>query len=98
MNLKKQQAVPSGHNEDAYVTRRLFSTTADNENIPISLLYKKTTPLDGSAPLLLYAYGSYGNSMPASFSTNRLSLVNRGFIYAIAHVRGGMEEGLCLVS
>ena len=91
--LKKQQAVPSGHNEDAYVTRRLFSTTADNENIPISLLYKKTTPLDGSAPLLLYAYGSYGNSMPASFSTNRLSLVNRGFIYAIAHVRGGMEKG-----
>ncbi len=91
--LKKQQEVPSGHNEDAYVTRRLFATTEDNENVPISLLYKKGTPLDGSAPLLLYAYGSYGNSVPASFSTNRLSLVNRGFVYAIAHVRGGMEKG-----
>lgn len=91
--LKKQQEVPSGHKADEYVTRRLFATTKDNENIPISLLYKKGTLLDGSAPLLLYAYGSYGNSMPASFSTNRLSLVNRGFVYAIAHVRGGMEKG-----
>lgn len=91
--LKKQQEVPSGHNADEYVTHRLFATTKDHENIPISLLYKKGTLLDGSAPLLLYAYGSYGNSMPARFSTNRLSLVNRGFVYAIAHVRGGMEKG-----
>lgn len=91
--LKKQQQVPSGHNENEYVTRRLFATAKDGESIPISLFYKKTTAIDGSAPLLLYAYGSYGSSMPASFSTNRLSLVNRGFIYAIAHVRGGMEKG-----
>ncbi len=91
--LKKQQEVPSGHDEINYVTRRLLAKTNDNEEVPISLLYKKDTPLDGSAPLLLYAYGSYGNSIPASFSTNRLSLVNRGFIFAIAHVRGGMEKG-----
>jgi oligopeptidase B len=91
--LKKQQEVPCGHNSKDYITRRLFAKTSDNELIPISLLYKNTMLIDGSAPLLLYAYGSYGHSMPASFSTNRLSLVNRGFIYAIAHVRGGMEKG-----
>lgn len=91
--LKKQQQVPSGHNEDNFITRRLFATAEDGETIPISLLYGKNTPIDGSAPLLLYAYGAYGNSIPASFSTHRLSLVNRGFIYAIAHVRGGMEKG-----
>lgn len=91
--LMKQQEVPSGHDANEYTTRRLFATSADNENIPISLLYKKSTPLDGSAPMLLYAYGSYGSTMPASFSTNRFSLVDRGFIYAIAHVRGGMEKG-----
>lgn len=91
--LKKQQIIPCGHNERDYITRRLFATSEDKETIPISLLYKKNTPIDGSAPLILYAYGSYGSSMPASFSTNRLSLVDRGFIYAIAHVRGGMEKG-----
>ncbi len=91
--LKKQQQVPSGHNQDEYITRRLFATAHDGESIPVSLLYKKTTCIDGTAPLLLYAYGSYGSSMHASFSTNRLSLVDRGFIYAIAHVRGGMEKG-----
>lgn len=91
--LKKQQEVPSGHQAEEYTTRRLFAEAADDENIPISLLYKNTTPLDGSAPMLLYAYGSYGSSMPASFSTNRFSLVDRGFVYAIAHVRGGMEKG-----
>ena len=91
--LKKQQIIPCGHNEHDYITRRLFATSEDNESVPISVLYKKDTPIDGSAPLILYAYGSYGSSMPASFSTNRLSLVDRGFIYAIAHVRGGMEKG-----
>lgn len=91
--LMKQQTVPSGHDSDAYTTRRLFAKAVDNETIPISLLYKNTTALDGHAPLVLYAYGSYGSSMPASFSTNRFSLVDRGFIYAIAHVRGGMEKG-----
>jgi len=91
--LLKQQEVPSGHKADEYTTRRLFARTADNHSVPISLLYKNTTALDGTAPILLYAYGSYGTSIPASFSTNRFSLVDRGFLYAIAHVRGGMEKG-----
>lgn len=91
--LRKQQEVPSGHDPDAYVTRRLHAPGPDGELVPISLLYRKDTPIDGSAPLLLYGYGAYGISIPASFSTGRLSLVDRGFIYAIAHIRGGMEKG-----
>ena len=91
--LMKQQEVPSGHNANDYTTRRLFAKSEDNEDIPISLLYKNSTQLNGSAPMLLYAYGSYGSTMPASFSTNRFSLVDRGFVFAIAHVRGGMEKG-----
>ncbi len=91
--LRKRQEVPSGHDAEAYVTRRLLAPAADGETVPVSLVYRKGTPLDGSAPVLLYGYGSYGASMPASFSTARLSLVDRGFIYAIAHVRGGMEKG-----
>ncbi|MEM8843868.1 MAG: S9 family peptidase [Pseudomonadota bacterium] len=91
--LRKQQEVPSGHEPSDYVTKRVFATADDGTNIPISLLYKKDTAIDNSAPLLLYGYGSYGSSMPASFSTTRFSLVDRGFVYAIAHIRGGMELG-----
>ncbi|MEM7620274.1 MAG: S9 family peptidase [Pseudomonadota bacterium] len=91
--LRKTQEVPSGHNADDYVTRRLYAKSHDNEDIPVSLLYKKDTPLDGTAPVLLYGYGSYGIAIPASFSTTCLSLVNRGFIYAIAHIRGGKDKG-----
>lgn len=91
--LRKRQEVPSGHDAADYVTRRLLAPAADGETVPVSLVYRKDTPLDGSAPVLLYGYGSYGASMPASFSTARLSLVDRGFVYAIAHVRGGMEKG-----
>jgi oligopeptidase B len=91
--LRKRQEVPSGHDAAAYITRRLLAPAADGETVPVSLVYRKDTPLDGSAPVLLYGYGSYGASMPASFSTARLSLVDRGFVYAIAHVRGGMEKG-----
>ena len=76
-----------------FVERRIFAPTADEERVPISLLYRKGVPLDGSAPLLLYGYGAYGLSMPAQFSTNALSLVDRGFVYAIAHIRGGTERG-----
>ncbi|MFM9673687.1 hypothetical protein, partial [Streptomyces galilaeus] len=85
--LRKSQEVPSGHNPDDYITRRLQAPAADGELVPVSLLYRKGAPLDGSAPLFLYGYGSYGISMPSSFSTSRLSLVDRGFVFAIAHVR-----------
>jgi oligopeptidase B len=91
--LRKTQEVPSGHDPADYVTRRLMAPAADGELIPVTLLYRRTTPLDGSAPVLLYGYGAYGISIPAGFSTNRLSLVDRGFIYAIAHIRGGEEKG-----
>lgn len=91
--LRKRQEVPSGHNPDDYVTRRLFAPAPDGELVPVTLLYKKTTPLDGSAPLFLYGYGAYGIAMPASFSTGRFSLVDRGFIFAIAHIRGGKDKG-----
>ncbi|WP_306150038.1 MULTISPECIES: S9 family peptidase [unclassified Roseibium] len=91
--LRKEQEVPSGHKADDYVTRRLMAPAADGETVPVSILYRKDTPLDGSAPLLLYGYGSYGISIPASFNTNSLSLVDRGFVYAIAHIRGGKEKG-----
>ncbi|HZY68169.1 MAG TPA: S9 family peptidase, partial [Devosia sp.] len=91
--LLKEQEVPSGHNPDDYVTRRIFAETADGERVPVTLLHRKTTPIDGTAPALLYGYGSYGMSMPAAFSVSVLSLVDRGFVHALAHVRGGMEKG-----
>ncbi len=75
------------------MARRLLAPAHDGETIPVTLLYRKDTPLDGSAPLWLYGYGSYGISMPSGFNTNILSLVNRGFIYATAHIRGGQEKG-----
>ena len=91
--LLKTQEVPSGHNPEDYVTRRLMAPAPDGELVPISLVYRKGLKLDGSAPCLLYGYGSYGISIPASFRTNILSLVDRGFVYAIAHIRGGKEKG-----
>ncbi|NKX66214.1 S9 family peptidase [Labrenzia sp. 5N] len=91
--LRKEQEVPSGHDADDYVTRRLMAPAADGETVPVSVLYRKDTRLDGSAPLLLYGYGSYGITIPASFNTNCLSLVDRGFVYAIAHIRGGKDKG-----
>ncbi|HRK18871.1 MAG TPA: S9 family peptidase [Hyphomicrobiaceae bacterium] len=91
--LRKRQEIPSGHDPANYVTRRVLAPARDGETIPVSLLYRKGTALDGSAPLLLYGYGSYGISIPASFSTTRLSLVDRGFVYAIAHIRGGKDKG-----
>ncbi|MGD1880604.1 MAG: S9 family peptidase [Kiloniellaceae bacterium] len=91
--LRKEQEVPSGHNPDDYEARRILARGHDGEEVPVSLVYRKTTPLDGSAPLLLYGYGSYGMSTPAGFSTNRFSLIDRGFVYAIAHIRGGTDKG-----
>jgi oligopeptidase B len=91
--LRKTQEVPSGHDPSNYVTRRVMAPARDGETVPVSLLYRKETPLDGSAPLLLYGYGAYGMTIPASFSTTALSLVDRGFVYAVAHVRGGQDKG-----
>ncbi|BAQ18029.1 S9 family peptidase [Methyloceanibacter caenitepidi] len=91
--LRKTQEIPSGHDPSQYVTRRVFAPAKDGETVPVTLLYRKDTKLDGTAPLLLYGYGSYGITIPASFSTNALSLVDRGFVYAIAHVRGGKDKG-----
>ncbi|MGD2034293.1 MAG: S9 family peptidase, partial [Bacteroidales bacterium] len=87
--LKKRQEVVGGHYPEDYSAERLFAAAPDGKEVPVSLVYKKTTPLDGSAPLLLYGYGSYGNTYDPSFNSARLSLLDRGFIYAIAHVRGG---------
>ena len=91
--LLKTQEVPSGHNAEDYVTRRVLAPSHDGVEVPVTLLYRKDTPLDGSAPCLLYGYGAYGIAIPASFNTNCLSLADRGFVYAIAHVRGGKDKG-----
>ena len=91
--LRKTQEVPSGHNISDYVTRRIMAPSHDGELVPVSILYHKDTRLDGSAPCHLYGYGAYGAAMPAAFSTTVLSIVDRGFVHAIAHVRGGKERG-----
>jgi len=91
--LRKTQEVPSGHNIDDYVVERLNAPAGDGAMVPITVLRRRSTPVDGSAPVLLYGYGSYGIPMAATFNTNRLSLVDRGFIYAIAHIRGGSDKG-----
>ena len=91
--LLKQQEIPSGYDKTKYETTRVWATARDGVKVPVSIVMKKGTKLDGSAPMLLYAYGSYGASMTPNFSTARLSLVDRGMIYAIAHIRGGSELG-----
>lgn len=89
----KEAEIPSGHNNEDYIARRIHVKSHDGAEVPVTILHHKDTAIDGSAPCLLYGYGSYGMSMPAGFSANRLSLVERGFIYAVAHVRGGEEKG-----
>jgi oligopeptidase B len=91
--VRKVQEIPSGHDPSKYVTRRFSAKAADGAEVPITVLMKAGTPLDGSAPLLLYGYGSYGIPMEASFSIRQLSLVDRGWVWAIAHIRGGSEKG-----
>jgi oligopeptidase B len=91
--LRKRQEIPSGHNPADYVTTRIMATSHDGAEVPVSLLHRRDLKRDGRAPLLLYGYGSYGAAMPASFNANRLSLVDRGFVYAIAHIRGGTDKG-----
>ncbi len=91
--LLKEQEILGGYSKANYITERLFATAKDGTKIPISIVYKKGYKKDGNSPLLLYAYGSYGNSIDATFSSTRLSLLDRGFAYAIAHIRGGQEMG-----
>jgi len=91
--LLKTQEVPSGHNPDLYIVERLEAEAPDGAKVPITVLRLKTTPTDGSAPLMLYGYGSYGYTIDAGFSTNILSIVDRGAVYAIAHIRGGTARG-----
>ena len=91
--LIKQQEIPSGYDKTQYETTRLWATARDGVKVPVSIMMKKGTKVDGTAPMLLYAYGSYGYSTDPGFSTARLSLVDRGMIYAIAHIRGGSELG-----
>lgn len=91
--LLKREEVLGDFDPDDYVTERLQAPARDGVEVPVSLVYREGTPTDGTSPLLLYGYGSYGASLDASFSTPRLSLLDRGFVYAIAHVRGGEELG-----
>ena len=91
--LRKTQEIPSGHDPARYVARRLHATAPDGAEAPITVLMLKDTPLDGSAPLLLYGYGSYGHAMEPAFSIRNLSLVDRGWIWAVAHIRGGSDKG-----
>ncbi len=91
--LIKQLEIPSGYDKTKYETTRVWAVARDGVKVPVSIVMKKGTKLDGKAPMLLYAYGSYGASMTPGFSTARLSLVDRGMIYAIAHIRGGSELG-----
>jgi oligopeptidase B len=91
--LRKTQEIPSGHDPARYVARRLYATAQDEAEVPITVLMLKDTPLDGSAPLLLYGYGSYGHAMEPAFSIRNLSLVDRGWIWAVAHIRGGSDKG-----
>jgi oligopeptidase B len=91
--LLKQQEVLGGYDKTKYETQRVWAAARDGVKVPVSIVMKKGTKLDGKTPMLLYAYGSYGFSMTPNFSTARLSLVDRGMIYAIAHIRGGSELG-----
>lgn len=91
--LKKQQEIVGGYNKEEYITERSFATARDGVKIPVSIVYKKGIQKNGGNPVLLYGYGSYGNSTDATFDRDLLSLLNRGFVYAIAHIRGGQEMG-----
>ena len=92
--LVKEQEIPSGHNPEGYIVERLECESHDGRMIPITITRHKKTKIDGSANLLLYGYGSYGNSISPSFSSTRLSLINRDIIWVTAHIRGGMERGM----
>jgi len=91
--LKQEEVLDANFSPDNYVSERLYATARDGVKVPVSLVYKKGTEKSADTPLLLYSYGSYGSSTEATFSSSRLSLLDRGFVYAIAHIRGGQEMG-----
>ena len=93
LEVRRIQQVASGYDPSEYVTERVWVLARDEVQVPVSIVRRRDTPIDGSAPLYLYGYGAYGNAVPPSFSTSRLSLLDRGFIFAIAHIRGGDELG-----
>ena len=93
LEVRKVQQIPSGYDASQYVTERVSITARDGVQVPASIVRRRDTPVDGAAPLYLYGYGAYGLSMPPGFSTTRLSLLDRGFIFAIAHIRGGDDLG-----
>ena len=93
LEARKVRQIPSGYDPSLYVTERLNAPARDGARVPVSIVRRKDVPTDGSAPLYLYAYGAYGHAIPPSFSTSRLSLLDRGFIAAIAHIRGGDDLG-----
>jgi oligopeptidase B len=91
--LVKQQEVLGGFDPAEYETRRLYAPARDGVKVPLTIVYRKGMEKDGNNPLLLYGYGSYGSSADPRFNTNAISLLDRGFIYAIAHIRGGQDLG-----
>ena len=93
LEVRQVHQIPSGYDSSQYVTERVVATARDGAQVPMSVVRRRDTPVDGTAPLYIYAYGSYGYAVPPSFSASRLSLLDRGFIYAIAHVRGGDDLG-----
>ena len=93
LKTRKVQQIPSGYDAHEYQSERLMATARDGQQVPISLVYKRDTPRDGNTALHLYAYGAYGHAIPPAFSTNTLSLLDRGVIFAIAHIRGGDDLG-----
>ena len=93
LEVRKVQRIPSGYDASRYLTERLTATARDGARVPVSIVRRRDTPVDGTAPLYLYGYGAYGHAIPPSFSTTRLSLLDRGFIAAIAHIRGGDDLG-----
>ena len=91
--VRKVREIPSGYDSDLYRTYRISAPARDGASVPVSIVHRKDTPTDGSAPLYLYGYGAYGHAIDPSFSSSRISILDRGFIFAIAHIRGGTELG-----